>query len=721
MADTSIKISLELADKAAQQALGNLAGNSDKAERSFKKLRDSGQSTFSEISVGIGKSIGVYDIFVGNLAANVALEAFGALKDAASALFNTFIVDGVKAAQVQEEAVNSLSVAMATAGEFSQEALEDFKSFASGIQAVTTVGDEAVLSQLSLAKAYGASNEQAKEIVRAAVELSAAMGINLDAATQRVSKTLGGLAGELGEVNPAIKALTKEQLKAGEAAKILIDQYSGSGEGKVRTFSGAVAQAGNAFGDLQESIGSIITQNPVVIAAINQVSTILQSATSAISGSEDGLKNLVARGFIALVDGSKYVIDAFNALYKVGGFVFNGLQSVIYGAAAAYFNFVGLIDKESEAIGEEFTTVYDEIAGKLNKAFDANAVDDFSLALSNISMKSKEAFEQMKVGADSATPALQNTKRVVSELTAEQQRQIEANTKFTEDLAKKADDEQLSYQTRLDNLKTFYELQGLAESEADITSFEAKLIREQEYFEARQSILDEQEAEELARVERSKASEQDKANARVAIQRKYNAESEKLTNELVLKEQRIAVEKKKREEIEDKAKLQATASLFGSLGSLAETFGREGFEAAKALNSAQAFISGILAVQNTLASVPYPANIVAAAAVGIQTAANLARIQNAKAPAFADGGIVPGSSFSGDRVTARLNSGEMVLNRSQQAELFNVANGSGAGGDVASEIRALAAAIRSQPVQVSIDGSAVFSAVRTEIDRGRTL
>lgn len=42
---------------------------------------------------------------------------------------------------------------------------------------------------------------------------------------------------------------------------------------------------------------------------------------------------------------------------------------------------------------------------------------------------------------------------------------------------------------------------------------------------------------------------------------------------------------------------------------------------------------------------------------------------------FATGGIVPGSSYSGDRLTARVNSGEMILNAAQQARLFALANG----------------------------------------------
>lgn len=46
----------------------------------------------------------------------------------------------------------------------------------------------------------------------------------------------------------------------------------------------------------------------------------------------------------------------------------------------------------------------------------------------------------------------------------------------------------------------------------------------------------------------------------------------------------------------------------------------------------------------------------------------------ASAPKFANGGIVPGGSFSGDKVPALLNSGEMILNGSQQANLFKQLN-----------------------------------------------
>lgn len=47
----------------------------------------------------------------------------------------------------------------------------------------------------------------------------------------------------------------------------------------------------------------------------------------------------------------------------------------------------------------------------------------------------------------------------------------------------------------------------------------------------------------------------------------------------------------------------------------------------------------------------------------------------------ADGYVVPGNSFSGDRVPALLNSGEVVLNKAQQNTLASELQGSGGGSD----------------------------------------
>lgn len=49
---------------------------------------------------------------------------------------------------------------------------------------------------------------------------------------------------------------------------------------------------------------------------------------------------------------------------------------------------------------------------------------------------------------------------------------------------------------------------------------------------------------------------------------------------------------------------------------------------------------------------------------------------------FAQGGIVGGTSYAGDKQYIRVNSGEMILNGQQQARLFSMINSGGGGGEV---------------------------------------
>lgn len=76
----------------------------------------------------------------------------------------------------------------------------------------------------------------------------------------------------------------------------------------------------------------------------------------------------------------------------------------------------------------------------------------------------------------------------------------------------------------------------------------------------------------------------------------------------------------------------------------------------------------------------------------------IATVKNA-ANSFAEGGIVGGTSYSGDRVPAFLNSGEMVLNRRQTRNLFNlIDSGRNYGGGVAE-------------VQLKVRGSDLYGAL----------
>lgn len=92
---------------------------------------------------------------------------------------------------------------------------------------------------------------------------------------------------------------------------------------------------------------------------------------------------------------------------------------------------------------------------------------------------------------------------------------------------------------------------------------------------------------------------------------------------------------------------------------------------AEANANAEVAASGAAA---SVASIPILGPIMAVAAV----ASVLAAVINI--PKFAHGGIVPGGSYVGDLVPAMVNSGEMILNNRQQANLFSLLNNGGGKG-----------------------------------------
>lgn len=97
---------------------------------------------------------------------------------------------------------------------------------------------------------------------------------------------------------------------------------------------------------------------------------------------------------------------------------------------------------------------------------------------------------------------------------------------------------------------------------------------------------------------------------------------------------------------------------------------------------------------SSVSSIPFVGPAMAVAAVASILAAF------ASIPKFADGGIIGGSSFFGDKMIARVNSGEMILNQSQQGRLFQMINSGNLGGNVKVD------------GEIKVRGKAMYIAVR---------
>lgn len=85
-------------------------------------------------------------------------------------------------------------------------------------------------------------------------------------------------------------------------------------------------------------------------------------------------------------------------------------------------------------------------------------------------------------------------------------------------------------------------------------------------------------------------------------------------------------------------------------------------------------------------------------------------------PKYATGGIVPGTSFTGDKVPALLNSGEMILNGSQQSNLFRMLN-SGLYGSLSQKIAPSGNDDIRLYSDVEIKGDRIFLALHNHIKK----
>ena len=121
--------------------------------------------------------------------------------------------------------------------------------------------------------------------------------------------------------------------------------------------------------------------------------------------------------------------------------------------------------------------------------------------------------------------------------------------------------------------------------------------------------------------------------------------------------------------------LGSIANSFGSMTSMSEQFGNEGisfmFNAMGSISQMIVQLQSLATAQGVASAfaLPFPANLGAIATV-IATVTSIF----ASLPKFETGGVVPGISFGGDKVLARVNSGEMILNGLQQANLFKMLN-----------------------------------------------
>jgi len=193
------------------------------------------------------------------------------------------------------------------------------------------------------------------------------------------------------------------------------------------------------------------------------------------------------------------------------------------------------------------------------------------------------------------------------------------------------------------------------EEERRLIKDEQNLLEADKDFEFLEERLGRSEA--LRQTARIKAAENDKKADEIRLKAKKKAINAEIKQE---------ANKAKFSDLTRKQQLKQAENTADLLLQVSKNASGKDSKFTKTVAISKATISGFVAIQKALEA-PFPLNIVNSALVAALTAQNISKITST--PTFQEGGIVPGSQFTGDNVLARVNSGELILNRAQQENL----------------------------------------------------
>lgn len=263
--EQKIKITTEFVDNSSkdlQKAKGQVLDFAKAAEKAGKDIgKNLGEGT-KDAAAG---AKGLAATFSGLKTATLAYVA-------AAAAVAVGIYKVVQVITEAQETTKKFTFALSNAGITSQLGVAKFKAFAESIQNTTKYSDGAIISLGTFFTNAGIGYDKLQTATKAAVEYSAAFGTTLEEAGNAVAASFNGQTRELGKYIPEIKNLSDAQLRAGEAADILIKKFGGSAAQEKDTLMGSLLSAKNALMSLVEAFGTFLM--PVINAfsyAINNI------------------------------------------------------------------------------------------------------------------------------------------------------------------------------------------------------------------------------------------------------------------------------------------------------------------------------------------------------------------------------------------------------------------------------------------------------------------
>lgn len=211
----------------------------------------------------VKKSTGVFKSGLAGLS-NMAKQVGGTLVAAFSiGALKSFFTSALQKWDVQTQAVQKLSAALIANGKDADKLIPRYRRFASHLQRLTTVGDEATLQMMQMAETMGVVDlEQA---AKDAIGLSKALNLDLNTSMKMVALAAEGEFTMLNRYVPALRSAKDATEQAAIANKLFADGFKiAMTEAEVGL--GAVKQLDNAWGDVMETVGGFVARAVLPLA-----------------------------------------------------------------------------------------------------------------------------------------------------------------------------------------------------------------------------------------------------------------------------------------------------------------------------------------------------------------------------------------------------------------------------------------------------------------------
>lgn len=221
----------------------------------------------------------------GVVGGNLITGAFNALTHAAGELFDTFVVEGVKAAIQEEEAINRLNTALVLNGQYTDEASNELIAFAESMQQTTRYEDDLVVKNMALLENLSQLDKDGlKRATLAAADLASALGKDLTETVTALGKAAQGNTTALSKMGIQFQEGKTNADTFDNALNTIEKRFGGSATAQAKTFGGQIDQLKNNFNNLIESIGFAIIHNETLNAGMQLLNRTIVGLNSILGG-----------------------------------------------------------------------------------------------------------------------------------------------------------------------------------------------------------------------------------------------------------------------------------------------------------------------------------------------------------------------------------------------------------------------------------------------------